>query len=315
MRDHAIVTTGLTKMYGERCAVNDLDLNVRRGEIFGLLGPNGAGKTTTILMLLGLTTPTAGDVAIAGLDPVHDALRVRARVGYLPDAVGFDGDMTGRQNLRYTARLNRLPSRQVAGRIDEVLTDVDLMERADDPVRAYSRGMRQRLGIADALLKRPQVVVLDEPTTAIDPEGVRDLLSLIKGLPEQSGCTVLLASHLLQQVQEVCDRVGIFVEGRLVAAGTVDELARQHHGRLIIEVGVDGRGERSAPEVIATLGNDIEVRAGDDGDMWLVGTDRDLRRDLSIALTAAGWTVTHLRLRTEDLTDVYHRFFSSEAPS
>jgi ABC-2 type transport system ATP-binding protein len=316
----AIATRALTKSYGERTAVDHLDLEVPRGEIFGLLGPNGAGKTTTILMLLGLTEPTSGSAQVVGLDPLHQALEVRARVGYLPDAVGFYEDLTGRQNLRYTARLNRLDRTAAEARIEALSAEVGLADRVDDRVRTYSRGMRQRLGIADALLKEPEVLVLDEPTTAIDPEGVREVLDLVRSLPARRGCTVLLSSHLLQQVQEVCDRVGIFVEGRLVASGTVTDLAARHGGRLAIEVAVAGSGTEAVEEVARRIRGVVDVRrepgrAGGnvpDDATWVVGAQDDVRQELSRALTAAGWVVTHLRVRAEELAEVYHRYFASE---
>src|SRR5512140_426387 len=220
-----ISTRGLTKRYGDLVAVDGLDLDVVPGEIFGLLGQNGAGKTTTILMLLGLTEPTSGWARVAGFDPTREPLEVKRRVGYLPDAVGFYGAMTGRNNLRYTARLNRLERAASEARIDEVLDQVGMANRADDRVDTYSRGMLQRLGIADALLKEPAVLILDEPTTAIDPIGVVEILDLLRGLARDRGLAILLSSHLLTQVQSVCDRVGIFAAGRLIGVGTVPELA------------------------------------------------------------------------------------------
>ena len=223
--DVVIDARGLTKRYGDRVAVDGLDLEVRRGEIFGLLGPNGAGKTTTVLMLLGLTEPSAGNVTVAGYDPRRESLQVKRRVGYLPDSVGFYGALTGRQNLRYTARLNAIPGRAAEAKIAHVLEQVGLTGRADDRTDAYSRGMRQRLGIADALVKDPEVLILDEPTTAIDPIGVVEILDLIRRLARDSGLAILLASHLLDQVQSVCHRVGIFHQGHVIGLGTVDELA------------------------------------------------------------------------------------------
>ncbi len=222
-----IRTRGLTKAYGSLVAVDRLDLEVRAGEIFGLLGQNGAGKTTTILMLLGLTEPTSGEVRVAGLDPARHPLEVKRRVGYLPDAVGFYGDLTGRQNLRYTARLNGLGPAEAERRIGDVLELVRLHDRADDRSDTYSRGMLQRLGIADALLKEPDVLILDEPTTAIDPLGVVEILELLRSLAHDRGIAILLSSHLLNQVQSTCDRIGIFAAGRLIGNGTVDELARR----------------------------------------------------------------------------------------
>ena len=216
-------THALTKRYGDTTAVDALDLEVRAGEVFGLLGPNGAGKTTTIMMLLGLTEPTAGQAEVLGMDPRHDPIRIKRQVGYLPDAVGFYDGLTGRQNLRFTARLNGLAERD--DWLTELLATVGLTEAADDPVATYSRGMTQRLGLADALVKRPRLLILDEPTVAIDPRGVDEVLALIRRLRDEQGVAVMLSSHLLHQVQEVCDRVGIFVQGRLRAHGTVAELA------------------------------------------------------------------------------------------
>ncbi|TMB56420.1 MAG: ABC transporter ATP-binding protein [Chloroflexi bacterium] len=220
-----IVTAGLTKRYGDLTAVDNLDLELRRGEIFGLLGQNGAGKTTTILMLLGLTEPSGGTARVIGLDPARDALRVKRQVGYLPDSVGFYGDLTGRQNLRYTARLNGLQGAGAEATIESVLEHVGLLDRADTPTETYSRGMLQRLGIADALVKDPEILILDEPTAAIDPIGVVEILDLLRQLVRERGVTILLSSHLLTQVQSVCDRVGIFASGRLIGLGTVAELA------------------------------------------------------------------------------------------
>ncbi|TMD32094.1 MAG: ABC transporter ATP-binding protein [Chloroflexi bacterium] len=204
---------GLTKRYGTLTAVDRLSLEIHRGEIFGLLGPNGAGKTTTILMMLGLSEPTDGEVHVLGLDPSRNPLDVKRRVGYLPDSAGFYGGLTGRENLRYTARLNRLGGSIGEERIALVLDQVGLTTAADRRVETYSRGMQQRLGIADALVKDPEILILDEPTVAIDPIGVAEILDLMRALVRDRGLALLLASHLLDQVQSVCDRVGIFSSG------------------------------------------------------------------------------------------------------
>jgi ABC-2 type transport system ATP-binding protein len=217
-----IRTRGLTKAYGDLIAVDHLDLEVQAGEIFGLLGQNGAGKTTTILMLLGLTEPTEGQARVVGLDPARRPLEVKRRVGYLPDAVGFYGDMSGRDNLRYTARLNRIERDEAENLIDEALEQVGLTGRADDRTETYSRGMLQRLGIADALIKDPDVLILDEPTTAIDPLGVTEILDLLRSLVQERQMAILLSSHLLNQVQSVCDRIGIFSAGRLIDPWILD---------------------------------------------------------------------------------------------
>ncbi len=242
-----IRTRALTKRYGERIAVDGLDLEVRAGEIFGLLGQNGAGKTTTILMLLGLTEPSGGSARVVGLDPTRHPLEVKRRVGYLPDAVGFYGNMTGRENLRYTARLNGLAGDEAEAAISIAVEHVGLSDRADTRTDTYSRGMLQRLGIADALLKDPDVLILDEPTASIDPIGVEDVLRLLRQLVRERGITILLSSHLLNQVQSVCDRVGIFAFGELIGVGTVPELAARFGFSLNhIEVVVDGEAGRDA---------------------------------------------------------------------
>ena len=232
-----IHTEGLTKCYGEKTAVSELNLDIRKGEIFGLLGPNGAGKTTTILMLLGLTEPTSGTASINGRDCTRDPIGIKTMVGYLPDQMGFYADMTGRENLRFTGRLNGLKGTLLEERIDSFLERVRMTEAADKKTGTYSRGMKQRLGIADVLMKDPQVVIMDEPTLGIDPEGMRELTDLIRRLSVEDGRTILISSHQLYQVQQICDRVGLFIEGKLIACGKIEELAEQvqQEGNYVLE--------------------------------------------------------------------------------
>jgi ABC-2 type transport system ATP-binding protein len=225
-----IQTEGLTRRYGRQTAVDGLSLEIQEREIFGFLGPNGAGKTTTILMLLGLTEPTAGQARVLGVDPAHDPLQIKRQVGYLPENVGFYDDLTGRENLRYMARLNQLPEDNSATKIEEALTTVGLNGEGDKLVGAYSRGMRQRLGIAELLIKDPKLLILDEPTLGLDPDGTNKMLDLIVSLSRERGITVMLSSHQLEQVQRICTRVGIMIKGRLVALGTIEELAQRKLG-------------------------------------------------------------------------------------
>jgi ABC-2 type transport system ATP-binding protein len=305
----AIETDRLTKRYGDKVAVDALTLDIAKGEVFGLLGPNGAGKTTTILMLLGLTEPSSGTARVNGMDPTRDPLAVKARVGYLPDDVGFYDDLTARQNLRYTAALNRLRPKEADARIEQILDDVALTADADRKVGTYSRGMRQRLGVADALVKRPSVLILDEPTVNIDPEGVRELLLLVERLRSEQFVTVVLSSHLLHQVQQVCDRIGIFVEGTLRACGTVDELADSLSDRWVFSVGV---ADVESPA--ALLGAVAGVRRVERGDgRWLLAADRDIRVALHAAVTSAGGRFTHLSRQGADLDAIYHRYFTIAA--
>jgi len=236
--DMIIRTRDLTKAYGSKVAVNHLNLEIRKGEIFGLLGPNGAGKTTTILMLLGLTEPTLGTASIDGHDCTRDSLQVKRITGYLPDNVGFYADMTGRENLRFTARLNGVPENQIDSRIDSLLERVGMTQAADQKAGTYSKGMKQRMGIADVLMKDPEVIIMDEPTNGLDPEGMREFLQLIKQLSTEDGRTILVSSHQLYQIQQICDRVGIFVDGSLVAAGKIGELGRKiaSEGHYVLEI-------------------------------------------------------------------------------
>jgi ABC-2 type transport system ATP-binding protein len=302
-----IETRGLTKAYPEALAVDHLDLRIYQGEIFGLLGPNGAGKTTTILMLLGLTEPTSGTALVDGLTPQREALAVKRRVGYLPDDVGFYDELTGRQNLRYTARLNRLDRAEAEATIDSLVAEVGLSDAADRKVGGYSRGMRQRLGLADALVKSPSVLVLDEPTVNIDPEGVRDILHLVRRLRDERGVTILLASHLLHQVEQVCDRIGIFIAGRLAAVGTLEKLAAGVDDRWTIEIGAAGvDADTLARAVMGVPGVNAVDR---EGDLVLALADHDLRIAVGDMVADANRKLTHLRRRGADLDAIYHRYF------
>jgi len=229
-RQVIIETEGLTKRYGSQTAVNNLNLSIDEGEVFGFLGPNGAGKTTTILMFLGLTEPTSGKVKVIGFDPTRDPFHVKEKVGYLPENVGFYDDMDARQNLRYIARLNRIPDKVSDIRIDETLNLVGLLDEAKKKVGTYSKGMRQRLGIAEVLIKEPKLIFLDEPTIGLDPDGTNRMLDLIHSLSRDRNMTVFLSSHLLDQVQQICDRVGIMIKGKLVAIGPIGELAKKKLG-------------------------------------------------------------------------------------
>jgi ABC-2 type transport system ATP-binding protein len=225
-----IETEGLTKRYNSFTAVNQLTFQIREGEVFGFLGPNGAGKTTTLLMFLGLTEPTAGKLRVCGFDPTREPLQVKKRVGYLPENVGFYDDMDARENLRYVARLNNIPDEVSTPRIDQLLGLVGLLEDGSKRVGTYSKGMRQRLGIAEVLVKEPKLVFLDEPTIGLDPDGTNRMLDLIRSLSKEKGITVFFSSHLLEQVQRVSDRVGIMIKGNLVAVGPIQELARTKLG-------------------------------------------------------------------------------------
>ncbi|MCS6908661.1 MAG: ABC transporter ATP-binding protein [Anaerolineales bacterium] len=307
MSEYVIETVNLTKKYNGFTAVNNLNLRVQKGEVFGLLGPNGAGKTTTILMLLGLTDPTSGKVTVLGMDPTRQTLSVKSKVGYIPDTVGFYDELTARENLIYIAKLNGLSGPAAYQRIDEVLARVGLLDVGDQRVGTYSRGMRQRLGVADVLLKQPQLIIMDEPTQGLDPERAREFLKMIRSLKEE-GITILLSSHLLHQVQIICDRVGLFHRGRMVLEGTVSELGRKVLGRAY-RVFVEAQGD--PPSILAAL----EKVPGQVGVIHLGGTryqieaESDIRPEVAKAVVQSGAGLLGLEVETQSLDEIYARYF------
>jgi ABC-2 type transport system ATP-binding protein len=228
--DVIIETTNLTKHYGHQTAVDSLTFKVKEGEVFGFLGPNGAGKTTTLLMLLGLSRPSEGSAQICGLDPERNAREVKRIVGYLPENVGFYEDLDAVQSLEYIADLNGLNGDQFRDKILDALKEVGLSEDLEKKLGAYSRGMKQRLGIAEVLIKEPKVMFLDEPTLGLDPDGALKMIELIHSLNRDKNITVLLSSHHLHQVQKISNRVGIMIRGKMVAEGSIDDLAKEKFG-------------------------------------------------------------------------------------
>jgi ABC-2 type transport system ATP-binding protein len=296
----------LTKQYGDFVAVDSLNLNIRKGEVFGLLGPNGAGKTTTILMLLGLTEPTEGTVRVLGFDPARQPLSVKARVGYMPDQVGFYDELTARENLIYIAKLNGIPRDQVRPRVEEAIERVRLTKVIDQRVGTFSRGMRQRLGLADVLIKNPQFIVMDEPTQGLDPELAHEFLGMIHSLKEE-GTTILLSSHLLHQVQAICDRVGLFSQGHMVLQGTVPELARKVLGGAYrIQLQVEGPAVklRNALERLRYV-TDVKMNKG----TIEIEALKDVRADAAEAVIRAGGRLQSLDVESQSLDDIYTRYF------
>jgi len=307
MENIVIQTSELTKKYGDIVAVDGLTMQIQSGEVFGMLGPNGAGKTTTILMLLGLTEPTTGLVSVLGLDPARQPLRVKSQVGYMPDQVGFYDELSARENLSYIARLNGIPGGEVGKRVDESLARVGLVSVAGKHVGTFSRGMRQRLGLADVLVKQPKLIIMDEPTSGMDPEASHEFLALIESL-KQEGITILLSSHLLYQVQAVCDRVGLFNRGKMVLEGTVESLARQVLGGAFrIQVHL----EQPQPAVQQALERIPQVNAvrALDGKGYEVEAMQDIRPELAQAVIAANGRLLGLGVEAQSLDDIYAAYF------
>ncbi|WP_236790603.1 ABC transporter ATP-binding protein [Amycolatopsis sp. GM8] len=282
---NAIETTGLTKRYGQIVAVDDLDLTVPTGEIYGFLGPNGAGKTTTLRMLLGLTRPSAGSLHVFGRTPGPGYLD---QVGALIEGPAFYPYLSGRENLRVFAGHARVPG----ARVDAVLRTVDLTDRAKDSYRTYSLGMKQRLGLAAALLKDPRLLVLDEPTNGLDPAGIADMRVLLRKLAAD-GVTVLLSSHLLAEVSQICDRIGVLSHGKLVTQATIEELRAGGTLHVTAEP-----AERAEAELIALVGRESLHANGSGFDL---NVEPAAASRINTALVTAGVEVSELRWREPDL--------------
>ncbi len=302
-----IETIDLTKAYGNKVVVDKLNLRVAEGEVFGFLGPNGAGKTTTILMLLGLTEPTSGIARVCGYNPTREPLKVKHLVGYLPEKIGFYEDLTARENLEYTAALNGIPREVASRKSDELLNMVGLSEVADKRVSTFSHGMKQRLGIADVMIKDPKVAFLDEPTAGIDPEGIEQVLTLIRNMAKRK-VTVVLCSHQLYQVQKICTQVGILAKGRLVAQGSINELGREAigGGKFRIEIQVSQPSEKLIDSIRNIKGvTDVEST----GDLLLVSCDEDLRRQIAKVVADSDSFLIQMKLQEYGLDEIYMKYF------
>jgi ABC-2 type transport system ATP-binding protein len=307
MNDHVIEVQNLTKRYNGVAVVDGVTFSVTRGEIFGLLGPNGAGKTTTILMLLGLSDISAGQARVLGHDPGRDPLEVKRHVGYLPDQVGFYDNLTAAENLRYTARLMGIERGEREARIGTALGHVGLADVTDSRVGTFSRGMRQRLGVAEILMKEAQIAVLDEPTSGLDPQATAELLNIIREL-KQRGVSVLLSSHLLERVQSVCDRVALFNQGKLALIGTVAELGREVlGGGFRVEVEAEGQG------LVERLTAVPGVQKVDEAGLhrWRLTSDHDVRPEAASAVVAAGGRLLRLSVEEPSLEAIYTRYFQT----
>jgi len=305
MNPQVISAHGLTKRYGQVEVVKGIDLELAKGETFGLLGPNGAGKTTTILMMLGLTDISAGEIRVLGHDPAREPLTVKRRVGYLPDSVGFYEHLTAIENLAYSGKLMGLSPQERDRRIGAALARVRLTDAAGKKVGTFSRGMRQRLGLAEVIMKRAEIAILDEPTSGLDPQSTLEFLDLIREL-KSDGVTILLSSHLLDQVQRVCDRVALFKDGRIVLAGSVGELARQVLGSgFSVEVEAEGEGLEAR---LAAISGVSSVRRTSPT-CYRLSADRDVRPDAARAVVAANGALTRLSVDEPSLEAIYTRYF------
>ncbi|MFC2019391.1 ABC transporter ATP-binding protein [Chloroflexota bacterium] len=302
-----VETIDLTKTYNGTAAVDRLNLSIEEGEVFGLLGPNGAGKTTTILMLLGLTEPTSGEVRVCGYNATREALKVKRLAGYVPEKVGFYDDLTARDNITYTARLNSLPEEEITPRINEALKIVGLAKEAERTVGEFSSGMRQRLAIADLLVKAPKVAILDEPTSGIDVEGIGQILDLIAKIARERQMTIIMSSHQLPQVQKICNRVGIMAKGKMVAEGLIEELGKQAlgGGRFMIEVQI-GEITPKITDSIQRIKSVVSVESS--GELLLISCLEDVRSKIAKTIVDSGGLLTHMKIQSYALEDIYMKY-------
>ena len=306
-----VETIDLTKTYANTTVVDRLNLRIEEGDIFGFLGPNGAGKTTTILMLLGLTEPTSGTARICGYNSTREPLKVKRLTGYIPEKVGFYEDLTAGYNLTYTGRLNGFPDKVVRKRVNEALDIVGLSESADQMVGEFSRGMKQRLAIADVLVKMPKVAILDEPTSGIDPQGIVHMLDLIAKISKEKKMTVIMSSHQLYQVQRICKHVGILSQGKLMTEGSLDQMEKEAPG------GGRFRIEIKLVEITSALIDCIKRIKGVASverreDSLLVSCSEDLRAQIAKAIVEANGLLVEMKIQSFTLEDIYMKHLKED---
>jgi ABC-2 type transport system ATP-binding protein len=312
-----IEVQGLTKHYGRVTAVDDVSFRVERGEILGFLGPNGAGKTTTMRILTGYMPASSGRAIVAGYDIFEQPIEAKRRTGYLPETPPLYPEMTVREYLTFVAKINGLPRAERRRRIDQAMERTRVADMADRHCSKLSKGYRQRVGLAQAILHNPEVLILDEPTAGLDPKQILETRELIRGLSGDH--TVILSTHILPEVSQTCQRVVIINKGRVVAVDTPDNLTGRLRGAETMYVQVDSRGTDAAPALQAVRG----VTRVDAADMsngvcgYEVESERgiDVRRDLASAVVGAGWGLLELRPLRMSLEQVFLQLTTEESPT
>ncbi|WP_048148428.1 ABC transporter ATP-binding protein [Methanolacinia paynteri] len=300
-----ITTRNLTKIYGEKAAVNNLNLEIGNGEVFGFLGPNGAGKSTTILMLTGMIEPTSGSCLIDGIDVTKNPLKAKKITGYLPEDVGFYENLTAEQNLDYVARFYGMNPEKRKKRIDFLLELVKL-ENVTQTLSGYSRGMNQRLGLAQALLNDPKVVILDEPTANLDPEGVFQFRKIIHNLSDE-GKTILICSHVLSEVKKVCKTLGILSQGDLVARGTVEDVEKQLIEKSQNPLKIILETEEPLPEIKHSEIIKIEVN----NNHAIIYTKNDIRKNI-FDILKKDYKIIDIHLESPPLEELFLNVYRRE---
>jgi ABC-2 type transport system ATP-binding protein len=306
MTSPVIQISALSRRFGETNAVDQLTLDVQAGEIFGFLGHNGAGKTTTVRLLNGVIEPSSGSARVLGLDPQADGPALRARTGVLTETPSLDERLTARDNLSFYAVLYNVPEAVVKQRVQSMLEEFDLADRADEKVGGYSKGMKQRLALARALLHKPEVLFLDEPTAALDPVATRAVNELVENLARREGCTVFICTHNLVEAQRMCDRVAVMQHGRLVALGTPEDLTRQYVKRLDVDLEIDPAQVELALQVIQNIPQLVISPVKQDKDvLTMTLSGREAIPELVAALYQKGLRIYRLAPQEANLEEVY----------
>lgn len=311
MSEPIIQTEELTKYYGQVKAVDHLDLTVYEGEIFGFLGPNGSGKTTTLLMLMGLTLPTSGTATVGGYDIIKNSRDIRKIAGLLPEGAGYYEDLTAKQNLRYIGQLNDIPVAEAEKRAADLLEVVGLAKWADTKVEKFSRGMKQRLGIAEVLMKKPKIAFFDEPTIGLDPQGTKEIRDVLIRLNREQHLTVCLSSHLLYEVQQTCQRVGIIRGGKLIAADTIENLSKS---AMKEKMTIEFELSKINPDLVEKIKNIDGVTSVDQEDLKLfVHTERDNREQVSQTIVDHGAVILLMKPKEYTLEEIFLKYYEEEA--
>lgn len=312
MSEPIVQTNHLTKQYGNFTAVDNLDITVYKGEVVGLLGQNGSGKTTTFLMLMGLSMPTSGTATVAGFDVVKDSKAVRTVAGLLPDGAGYYEDLTPKQNLNYIGRLNDVPRLELEKRVNELLEVVGLTKVADKKVEQFSRGMKQRLGIAEVLMKKPRVAFFDEPTIGLDPQGTKEIREVLTKLNKEQGLTIVLASHLLHDVQQTCRKVLIIRDGKLIADDTIDNLSNKLSmggGNIMIEFELTEINSDLTREITRING---VTSVNQENHKLYVNMESNKAREVSETITKHNSTILLMKPKEYSLEEVFLRYYGAE---
>ena len=311
MSEHMIQTQQLTKQYKDVTAVDQLDITVNKGEIVGFLGPNGSGKTTTLLMLMGLSLPTSGTASVGGYNVIEQSKEVRKIAAMLPEGAGYYEDLTAKQNLRYIGELNEIPATELEKRIDDLLEAVNLTEWADAKVGTFSRGMKQRLGITEVLIKNPKVAFFDEPTLGLDPKSTKELRDILIRLNKEQDLTILLSSHLLYEIQQTCQRVLILRKGKLVVSDTIDNLSKRLTGEQTTTI------EFKLTKVTADLIQNIKdidgvTSVNKENQKLFVQTEKDNSQAISEAITKYGSTILLMKPKEYSLEEIFLNYYEGD---